>query len=187
MGVRHALGVGVLAFALIGSPALSQVGQSVQTFEKNAMLKKGVIAYVEPFELKDGTKGKTYRATDTYFHACQIMVITKGNTIEAEIFAMPLIDSEEIMQAEKLLLDMFLSQSGMTAAAQDKARQQFIESIERDQLTRKHGSHYVQTTMIAAEVPLLVMAIARESSKLPFKDAKPPKTHGPSAPMTTPI
>ncbi len=187
MGVRRALGVGVLAFALFGAPAFSQVGQTVQTFEKGAMLKKGVISYVEPFELKDGTRGKTYRATDTYFQACQIMVITNGNTIEAEIFAMPLIDSEEILQAEKLLLDMFLSQSGMNAAAQDKARQQFIESIEQDQLTRKHGNHYVQTTLIAAEVPLLVMAVAREQSKLPFKDAKAPKTEGPSSPGLSPI
>jgi len=187
MGVRHALGVGALAFTLLGSPAFAQVGQTVQQFEKTPMLTKGVISYVEPFELKDGTKGKTYRATDTYFQACQIMVITNGNTIEAEIFAMPLIDSEEILQAEKLLLDMFLSQSGMNEASQDKARKQFIESIEQDQLTRKHGSHYVQTTLIPAEVPLLVMAIAREQSKLPFKDAKSPKTQGPSAPASSPI
>ena len=187
MGVRHALGVGLLAFSLLGAPALSQVGQSVQHFEKSSMMKKGVISFIEPFELKDGTKGKTYRATETYFNACQIMVITKGNQIEAEIFAMPLIDSEEILQAEKLLLDMFLSQSGMNEASQDKARQQFIESIEQDQLTRKHGNHYVQTTMIAAEVPLLVMAIARESSKLPFKESKTPKTQSPSSPTSTPF
>ncbi|MNT43394.1 hypothetical protein D3C72_1798640 [compost metagenome] len=100
---------------------------------------------------------------------------------------MPLIDSEEIMQAEKLLLDMFLSQSGMNADAQNKARQQFVESIEQDQLTRKHGRHYVQTTMIAAEVPLLVMAVAREASKLPFKDTKAPKTRGSSTPLSEPI
>lgn len=187
MGVRHALGAGILALALVGSPALAQVGQSVQQFEKSAMVKKGVISFIEPFELKDGTKGKTYRATDAYFKACQIMVITKGNTIEAEIFAMPLIDSEEIMQAEKLLLDMFLSQSGMSPGAQDKARQQFIEAISQDQLTQKHGSHYVQTTLIAAEVPLLVMAIARDSAKLPFKNQKTPKTQGPSSPVGSPI
>ncbi len=184
MGVRHALGVGVLAFSLMGAPALSQVGQSVQHFEKSSMMKKGVIAYIEPFELKDGTKGKTYRATETYFNACQIMVITNGNQIEAEIFAMPLIDSEEILQAEKLLLDMFLGQSGMNADAQAKARTQFIESIEQDQLTRKHGGHYVQTTLIPAEVPLLVMAIAREPSKLPFKDVKAPKTDGSASPVS---
>ncbi|MNK48242.1 hypothetical protein D3C87_670700 [compost metagenome] len=187
MRVRHALGVGVLAFSLLGSPALSQVGQTIQQFEMTPMLKKGVIAYVEPFELKDGTKGKTYRATETYFSACQIMVITNGNKIESEIFAMPLIDSEEILQAEKLLLDMFLSQSGLNAEGQKKAREQFIESIEQDQLTRKHGNHYVQTTMIAAEVPLLVMAIARDPSKLPFKETKAPKTRGPSSPLSIPL
>ncbi|GEM_PF-2020299 len=178
MGVRYALGVGILSFALFGSPALSKVGQSIQHFEKSPMVKKGMIAYVEPFELKDGSKGKTYRATGNYFHACQIMVITKGNVIEAEIFAMPLIDSEEVLQAEKVLLDSFLDQSGLSAAAQDEALRQFIEAISADQLTRKHGGHYVQTTMIPAEVPLLVMAIARESAKLPFKDTKAPKTRG---------
>lgn len=181
MGVRHALGVGLLAIALSGAPAFSQVGQSVQQFEKGDMLKQGAIAYVEPFELKDGTKGKTYRATDAYFQACQIMVITNGNLIEAEIFAMPLIDSEEILQAEKLLLDMFLRQSGMSPEAQDRARTQFIEAIAQDQSTQKHGQHYVQTTLIPAEVPLLVMAIAREASKLPFKEENS-KTEGPSQP-----
>lgn len=185
MGMRHALGVGLLAAALCGSPALAQVGQSVGHFEKSPMMKSGMIAYIEPFELKDGTKGKTYRATDAYFQACQIMVITSGERIDAEIFAMPLIDSEEIMQAEKVLLDSFLKQSGMNDKAQDQARQQFIEAIEQDQLTRKHGTHYVQTTLIPAEVPLLVMAIAREPHKLPFKDSKAPRTQAPKAPVST--
>lgn len=186
MSLRRALGIGVLAISLFGAPAFSQVGQTTQHFDKSPMVKKGVIAFVEPFELKDGTKGKTYRATDTYMQACQIMLITKGNMIEAEIFAMPLIDSEEILRAEKLLLDMFLSQSGMSEEAQDKARTQFIEAIEKDQLTRKHGQHYVQTLLIGAEVPLLVMAIAREPSKLPFKEAKS-KTRSDSLPEATPL
>ena len=187
MGVRHALVGGILAFALSGSPALSQVGQSVGHFEKSPMMKQGMIAYLEPFELKDGTKGKTYRATESYFQACQIMLITRGSTIEAEIFAMPLIDSEEVMRAEKVLLDSFLSQSGMAPEAQDKARQQFIEAISQEQVTRKHGQHFVQTTMLPSEVPLLVMAIAREASKLPFKETKAPRTQSPSAPVISPI
>lgn len=187
MGMRGAWVGGILALALSMTPALAQVGQSVGHFEKSAMIKQGMIAYLEPFELKDGTKGKTYRATPTYFQACQIMLITRGTTIDAEIFAMPLIDSEEVMQAEKILLDGFLGQSGMSPEAQDQARQQFIDAIGKEQTTRKHGQHYVQTTLLPAEVPLLVMAIARESSKLPFKESKTPKTQGPSAPTSTPL
>lgn len=172
MAGRHRGIVAALALALglLGAGgADARVGDTVENFEAGPMVTGGQIAFLEPFSLKNKTlSGVTYRATKIYKKACQVMLIVKGGKIESEIFAIPVVGDPEVLKAERKLLDSFLEQSGIPDKYHPRIRDHMVEAMENSPAPRKMGTHMVQALLIPAEVPLLVIAVAKDSETLPF-------------------
>lgn len=172
MAGRHA-GIGaalVLALGLLSARgADARVGDTVEGFEAGPMVSSGQVAFLEPFTIKNkAMNGVTYRATSAYKKACQVMLVVKSGKIESEIFAIPVVGDPEVLQAERELLDSFLAQSGIPEKYHAAIREHMVEAMESSPAPRKMGTHMVQALMIPAEVPLLVIAVAKDSATLPF-------------------
>lgn len=167
---------GLLALATTLVPAAlaeAKVGDTVESFEAGPMVTSGQVAFLEPFSLKDKTlNGVTYRATDHFKKACQIMLVVKEGKIASEIFAIPVVGDPDILKVERELLDSFLAQSGIPAKYHAQIRDQMVKAMDGDQVTEQMGEHAVQAMMIPAEVPLLVVAVAKDRSSLPLPKPK---------------
>lgn len=172
MAARRQLRVMAIALALAGMwavPVQAKVGQSLSTFEKGPMVQSGQVAFLEPFSLRDhALQGVTYRATDAYQKACQIMLVVKEGVIDSEIFAMPLLKNREVIKAERELLDSFLLQSGIPQEYHPQVREQLLKATDTPAAPKHVGNFAIQYLLIPAEIPLLVMAIAKDSAALPL-------------------
>ncbi|HEY9897844.1 MAG TPA: hypothetical protein V6D00_01570 [Pantanalinema sp.] len=167
---RGILAALALTLGLLGAGgADARVGDTVENFEAGPMVTGGQVAFLEPFTLKNkALSGVTYRATSTYKKACQVMLVVKGGKIESEIFAIPVVGDPEVLKAERELLDSFLVQSGIPAKYHAAIREHMVAAMDNTPAPRKMGTHMVQALMIPAEVPLLVIAVAKDSATLPF-------------------
>lgn len=172
MGWRQQLLVGMVAVAttiLPATGALAQVGDPVDSFDKGPMVASGKVAFLEPFSLKNHTlNGMTYSATAAYQKACQIMLIVSHERITSEIFAIPVVGDKAMLKAERVLLDSFLQQSGIPAKFHPMVRQHMVDAMDKDLPPKQIGDHAVQAMLIPAEVPLLVVAVARDMASLPL-------------------
>lgn len=133
------------------------------------MVKSGQVTFLEPFSLRDRElQGLTYRATDAYQKACQIMLVIKEGVISSEIFAMPILKNVAILKAERELLDSFLEQSGIPEEFHPQMREQLLQASDRPSAPKHVGKYAVQYMLIPAEIPLLVLAVAQDSAALPL-------------------
>lgn len=174
-GPAAALVLGLLA--ALGSRAEARVGSTVAHFDEGSMVASGQVAYLEPFSLhEDRMRGVTYRATEAFRKACQIMLVVEGGTISSEIIAIPVVEDPAVLKAERALLDSFLAQSGLPGATHETVRQQLVATLDRAMPARPLGGLVIQTLLIPAEVPLLVLAVARDREALPLpKPSIPPQ------------
>lgn len=172
-GPAAALALGALLATAPGAHA--RVGSTVANFDEGPMVASGQVAFLEPFSLQeDRLQGVTYRATADFRKACQIMLVVDQGTISSEIFAIPVVEDPGILKAERSLLDSFLAQSGIPTQFHEQIRQQMVAAMDRTVPPRPIAGLMVQTMVIPAEVPLLVLAVARDREALPL-----PKPHIP--------
>lgn len=168
----HRWFVGIVALGasvLPGSFALARVGDTVANFDAGPMVATGKVAFLEPFSLKNKSlNGVTYRATETYKKACQIMLVVKDGHITSEIFAIPVVGDQSVLKAERDLLDSFLAQSGIPSQFHAQIRQQMVDAMDNPQAPKQIGDRAVQTLLIPADTPLLVVAIAKDPDSLPL-------------------
>ncbi|HEY9855741.1 MAG TPA: hypothetical protein V6D05_08405 [Stenomitos sp.] len=171
---RWIAGAMALATSLIPAAlAEAKVGDTVANFEAGPMVTSGQVAFLEPFSLKNKTlNGVTYRATDAFKKACQIMLVVKDGRISSEIFAIPVVGDPEVLKVERELLDSFLAQSGIPAKFHAQIREQMVKAMDGGQVSQQVGEHAVQAMMIPADVPLLVVAVARDKASLPLPKPK---------------
>lgn len=167
---------GLIALATTVVPATlaeARVGDTVENFEAGPMVTSGQVVFLEPFSLKNKTlNGVTYRATDTFKKACQIMLVVQNGRITSEIFAIPVVGDPEILKIERELLDSFLAQSGVPAKFHAQIREQMVQAMDGEQISQQVGAHAVQSMLIPAEVPLLVVAVAKDKASLPLPKPK---------------
>ena len=166
---KRLIAIALAAVTLGSGPVQARVGESVAAFEAGPMVKSGEVAFLEPFSLRNNKlRGVTYRATDAYQKACQIMLVVKGGVITSEIFAMPVIEDRDVIKAEKTLLDSFLEQSGIPKNLHSQVREQLLGASDRPVAPRQLGGYSVQYLLIPAEIPLLVLAVAKDETALPL-------------------
>lgn len=167
---------GLIALATTMVPvalAEAKVGDTVESFETGPMVTSGQVAFLEPFSLKEKKlNGVTYRATDTFKKACQIMLVIQNGRITSEIFAIPVVGDPDILKLERELLDSFLAQSGIPSRFHAQIREQMVQAMDGEQISQQVGAHAVQSMMIPADVPLLVVAVARDKAALPLPKPK---------------
>lgn len=166
---QRVLAIAMALACLLALPVQAKVGQSIETFDKGPMVQSGQVAFLEPFSLREhALQGVTYRATAAYQKACQIMLVVKEGVIASEIFAMPLLKNFEVLKAERELLDSFLLQSGIPEEYHPQVREQLLNASDRPAAPKRVGNFAVQYMLISAEIPLLVLAVAQDSTALPL-------------------
>lgn len=168
--------VGLIALATTMVPATlaeAKVGDTVEGFEAGPMVTSGQVAFLEPFSLKNKSlNGVTYRATDSFKKACQIMLVVKDGRITSEIFAIPVVGDPDILKLERELLDSFLAQSGIPEKFHPQIREQMVQAMDGEHVSQQVGTHAVQSMLIPADVPLLVVAVAKDKASLPLPKPK---------------
>ncbi len=168
--------VGLIALASTVIPANlaeAKVGETVENFEAGPMVTSGQVAFLEPFSLKNKTmNGVTYRATEAFKKACQIMLVVQNGRITSEIFAIPVVGDPDILKLERELLDSFLAQSGIPEKFHEQVREQMVKAMDGEQISAQVGGHAVQSMLIPADVPLLVIAVAKDKASLPLPKPK---------------
>jgi hypothetical protein len=171
--------VGLLAAATALFPAQwawAHVGDTVEAFNTGPMVTTGKVAYLEPFSLKNKTlNGVTYRATAAYQKACQIMLVVANGHITSEVFAIPVVGDRNVLKAERELLDAFLQQSGIPSQFHAQVRARMVDAMDQEVPPKEFGGLMVQAMLVPAEVPLLVIAVARDMASLPLPR---PALHG---------
>lgn len=181
MGLRFlrpgATGAALGALLLGSWPAWAQLGSTIEEFDHGPMVTQGQVQFLEPFSLHNHTiNGVTYRATENYHKACQIMLVVQNGTIRSEIFAIPVVSETEVLKAQRDLLDAFLGQTGLAGQYHSQVREQMVDALNDGQQVRQMGGYAVQTLMLPADVPLLVLAIARDVASLPLPHPRPKGT-----------